>query len=57
MFIFLKNLLIGILENSVRKTGTSLGVSNRRDLIKELDDRDEEEVRSPTEDSEANQRN
>lgn len=45
------------MENSVRKTGTSLGVSNRRDLIKELDDRDEEEVRSPTEDSEANQRN
>ena len=45
------------MENSVRKTGTSLAVSNRRNLIKELDDRDEEEVRSPTEDSEANQRN
>ena len=41
----------------IRKTAAHLNPSNRRNLIKELDDRDEEEVRSPTEDSEANQRN
>ena len=47
---------MGICENSVRKTGIILGVSDRRDLIEGLNDRDEEEVRSPTGDSEAIQR-
>lgn len=44
---------MGICEGPVRKTGITLGVSNRRDLIKGLD---EEEVESPTWDNEDIQR-
>lgn len=47
---------MGIYEGPVRKTGVTPGVSNRRDLIEGLDDRDEEWVRSFTGDGETIQR-
>lgn len=46
---------MGLYEGPVRKTGITLGVSNRRDLIEGLDDRDEE-IRNSTGDGEALQR-
>lgn len=45
-----------ICKGPVRKNGTAVGVSNRKDLIEGLDDRDEGEVVSPTGDDEAIQR-
>lgn len=47
---------MGICKGPVRKSGTTLGVSHRKDLIEGLDDRDEEAVVSPTGDDEAIQR-